>query len=108
VEDLMTLTGDQPPVVVWDGAGYRIDWPDGTHPAQRPPRRADTQLHQQLDAVRAMLADALPYAHAGAEALGFREPYGPDDDAVREALCEGAGEWLSKRLPVLMREAGIA
>ena len=48
----------------------------------------------EIDRLRRQVAELLPYALAGAEALDFREPYGPTDEAVREALCDAAGAMI--------------
>jgi hypothetical protein len=54
-----------------------------------------TQLPAEVERLRAQVAELLPYALAGAEALDFFEPYGLHGEAhVR--LCEGARVMLDR------------
>ena len=49
----------------------------------------------EAENLRAQLAELLPYAYAGAEALDFREPpYGPPDPD--ETFCDGAAAMLAR------------
>ncbi|WP_164700876.1 hypothetical protein [Modestobacter sp. KNN46-3] len=52
-------------------------------------------LTAEVERLRAQVAELLPYAQAGAEALDYREPYGPVDG--HEALCDRADE-MSDRI----------
>ena len=48
--------------------------------------------------LRALLAEVIPYAIAGAAALDYREPYGDawHDRDAHEALCDGADAMLAR------------
>lgn len=48
----------------------------------------------EVERLRGLLAEVLPYAHAGAEALDFHEPYGPQEGHA--LLCLKAAEMLGR------------
>lgn len=46
--------------------------------------------------LRRQVAELLPYAWAGADALDHWEPYGPPDGPMHSRLCEGADTMLDR------------
>lgn len=58
------------------------------------------EMRAELLRLRSIVADLLPYAVAGADALDLREPYGDawrsGNRAAHEALCDGAWEAFNR------------
>jgi len=50
----------------------------------------------EVGRLRGLLAEVLPYAIAGAEALYYFEPYGDAEGAEQRTLCEGADAMLTR------------
>jgi hypothetical protein len=72
-----------------------------SRPGRPSPHDLRRQAEAERDAARTQLAELLPYARAGADALDVREPYGltgttDEERAAHDVLCDAASDVLAR------------